>query len=223
MAEMALGYGSEFQLLRYLGHHREYLNIQIEKVIGEGPIEWLDYPVDLNRDSLDGEHKGIECFKNLQNYEEIEQKWKVFWPQRGNCPNWDGIFIQNDIWYFVEAKAHLKEANNKCGATSENSIEIITKAFEETCGDKNLATKWLTSNCYQLCNRLAFLHFCTKVGIKAKLLYINFINGYRINPKITVETSDNWMYKWNEEYEELKLSEVLKANIHHVFIDCEKG
>ena len=26
MAEMGLGYGSEFQLMRFLGHHRDYLN-----------------------------------------------------------------------------------------------------------------------------------------------------------------------------------------------------
>ncbi len=223
MAEMALGYGSEFQLLRYLGHHRTYLNTQIQKEIGEGPIEWIDYPLDLNRDSLDGEHKGIECFKNLHNYDEIENKWKTFWPQSGNCQNWDGVFTQNGTWYFVEAKAHLKEANNKCGAISEKSISIIKKAFEETCGDKKIAEEWLSSNCYQLANRLAFIHFCTKVDIKAKLLYINFVNGYRINPRITVKKNDDWKSKWNEEYEKLKLTEKLKANIHHVFIDCEKA
>ena len=33
MAEMALGYGSEFQLLRYLGHHRSYLNQKIREVM----------------------------------------------------------------------------------------------------------------------------------------------------------------------------------------------
>lgn len=50
MAEMAIGYGSEYQLLRYLGHHRNFLNGEINKVIGSGGIEWLDYPVDFNRD-----------------------------------------------------------------------------------------------------------------------------------------------------------------------------
>ena len=224
MAEMALGYGSEFQLLRYLGHHRESLNTQIQNVIGEGSIKWLDYPIDLMRDSLDGEHKGIECFKNLPNYNYnvIEQKWKEFWPQRGNCHNWDGIFIQNDIWYFVEAKANLEEANQRCNATSEKSIKIIRKAFEQTCGDINLAQEWQKSDCYQLANRLAFIHFCTTVGIKAKLLYINFIKGYRINPKQNVESTNDWKKKWEDEYKVLKLSKDLEANIHHVYIDCEK-
>ena len=33
MAEMALGYGSEYQLFRFLGHHRNFLNKEIAKVI----------------------------------------------------------------------------------------------------------------------------------------------------------------------------------------------
>ena len=66
MAEMALGYGSEFQLLRYLGHHRSYLNQKIREVIGEGEISWLDFPVDLKRDSNDGEWKTIECFSEME-------------------------------------------------------------------------------------------------------------------------------------------------------------
>lgn len=32
MAEMALGYGSEYQLLRFLGHHRNLLNNEISKI-----------------------------------------------------------------------------------------------------------------------------------------------------------------------------------------------
>ena len=34
MAEMALGYGSEYQLLRFLGHHRIELDKEIKKVLG---------------------------------------------------------------------------------------------------------------------------------------------------------------------------------------------
>lgn len=87
MAEMKIGYGSEYQLLRYLGHHRKFLYEEITKVIGSGEIDWLDYPNDLNRDSRDGELKGIECFRKLINFDEIEKQWKVFWPQSGNAHN----------------------------------------------------------------------------------------------------------------------------------------
>ncbi len=223
MAEMKIGYGSEYQLLRYLGHHRHYLFDEIRKVIGDGEIEWLDYPIDLQRDSCDGELKGIECFNTLPNFVEIEKKWTNFWPQRGNAHNWDGIFIQKGIWYFVEAKAHLEEAKQKCSAENPNSIEKIDKAFEKTCGNKDRAIKWRKSNCYQLANRLAFIHFCKEMGISAKLLYISFINGYESNPSKNVICSNDWDKKWKEEYKELYLTEELKSNIYHVYIDCHKG
>lgn len=222
MAEMKIGYGSEYQLLRYLGHHRKFLYEEITKVVGVGEIDWLDYPNDLNRDSRDGELKGIECFRKLINFDEIEKQWKVFWPQSGNAHNWDGIFIQNGIWYFVEAKANLKEANQKCSAESKESIEIITQAFEETCGCRKLAEEWQSSNCYQLANRLAFIHFCKKVGIKAKLLYISFINGYDFNPQKNVDNKLAWENKWNEEYKTLRLTDDLKSNIVNIYIDCHK-
>ena len=52
MAEMALGYGSEYQLLRYLGHHRMFLDYQIKTAIcNDLPIYWYDYPNDFQRDS----------------------------------------------------------------------------------------------------------------------------------------------------------------------------
>ena len=222
MAEIKIGYGSEYQLLRYLGHHRNYFFDEIRKVIGDGEIEWLDYPNDLKRDSRDGELKGIECFEKLSNYKTIKDEWCRFWPQSGNAHNWDGIFIQNGVWYFVEAKANLEEANQECKAKSKDSIETIQLAFEETCGNRQLAEVWQLSDCYQLANRLAFIHFCSKVGIEAKLVYVSFINGYDSNLLRNVEKKEIWEKKWQEEYESLQLTETLTSNIFHVFIDCHK-
>ncbi|MBR5982655.1 MAG: hypothetical protein IK025_02895 [Bacteroidales bacterium] len=142
-----------------------------------------------------------------------------YWPQTGNSHNWDGIFIHNGIWYFVEAKAHLEEANQKCSAKSEKSIETIINAFQDTCGE-SLAEEWQKSNCYQLANRLAFINFCNKVGIDAKLLYINFVNGYDVNGKKNVDNFEKWKRKWQEEYNNLQISEELKKSIYNVYIDC---
>lgn len=224
MAEMALGYGSEYQLLRYLGHHRNYLYQKICEEIGAGEISWLDYPVDLKRDSLDGEWKTIDCFSEEDNYAEIKAAWREFWPTGGNGHNWDGIFKHNGTWYFVEAKAHLEEANQECGATSNASINMITKAFAETCGNVDLAKKWIGSKCYQLANRLAFMHFCKQQGIPAKLLYISFLNGYEINQKKNVSETEfsKWDKKWQEEMKELELSDELKQYIKMVTIDCHQ-
>ncbi|MCQ2260877.1 MAG: hypothetical protein MJZ77_05770 [Bacteroidales bacterium] len=222
MAEMALGYGSEFQLLRYLGHHRSYLNQKIREVIGEGEISWLDFPVDLKRDSNDGEWKTIECFSEMENFAEIKTKWGRFWPTSGNAHNWDGIFKHNDTWYFVEAKAHLEEANQECEADSLTSIEMITRAFSKTCGSDELAEKWIKSKCYQLANRLAFMHFCKEQGIPAKLLYISFLNGYEKYPKENVTDSSKWDRTWEKEMNTLQLSDELRQYIKMVTIDCHQ-
>ena len=224
MAEMAIGYGSEFQLLRYLGHHRKYLNEQILKVLKvKDEIEWFDYPVNPERDSMDGEFKGIECFKDMKNYIDIKTEWKNYWPQTGNSQNWDGIFKIGNKFFFVEAKAHVDESHQKCGA-GEKSKEIIKKAFAETCGNVDVAAEWLSSNCYQLANRLAFLNFCNKFGIKAELVYICFYNGYRVNPKKDLSPKDKkWEVTMENNFETLKLTEKLKEKIHVVYIDCLEG
>ena len=209
MAEMAIGYGSEYQLLRYLGHHRNYFFDMIKKSTKQDEdIVWLDYPVALQRLSMDGELKGIECFAKDKsvNFEDLCLKWKEYWPATGNSQNWDGIFLQGNTWYFVEAKAHLDEANQYCSATT-NSEE--------------LAEKWLKSNCYQLANRLSFIRFCKDNNIKAKLCYVNFINGYRSSNNVKCE--NYWKLKWEEEYNTLELTEELKQDIVQVYIDCEKA
>ena len=224
MAEMAIGYGSEYQLLRYLGHHRRFLFQKIKDVIHtQEEIEWIDYPVDENRLSMDGELKDVECFKLLPCYKSICEAWKMFWPQSGNSQNWDGIFKVGNTWYFVEAKAHLDEAFQNCGAKNTDSRKKIINAFEMTCGNKDLAKKWIESNSYQLANRMAFLHFCKENGIDAKLCYISFLNGFKKTPRLNVENASDWEKIWNEEYHNLQLTEEQKKNIFHVYIDCSKG
>ena len=224
MAEMAIGYGSEYQLLRYLGHHRRFLFQNIKDVIHtQEEIEWIDYPVDEKRLSMDGELKGVECFKLLPCYKSICEAWKMFWPQRGNSHNWDGIFKVGNTWYFVEAKAHLDEAFQNCGAKNTDSRKKIINAFEMTCGNKDLAKKWIESNSYQLANRMAFLYFCKENGIDAKLCYISFLNGFKKTPRLNVENASDWEKIWNEEYHNLQLTEEQKKNIFHVYIDCSKG
>ena len=221
---MGLGYGSEFQLMRFLGHHRNYLNRIIQNALNnEGAIEWLDFPVNENRCSGDGEWTGIRCFKeSLDNYNDIEEKWKKFWPQTGSSMNWDGVFKIGDIWFFVEAKAHREESFQKCGAGSVSSIEQIKKSLQDTQQwfKSTSSTNWIDSNCYQLANRLAFLYFCNLCGIKAKLIYIGFVNGYR-RKKDEVLSADEWMKIWEEEMESLGLDiKEMSPYISFVHPDC---
>lgn len=225
MAEMGLGYGSEYQLMRFLGHHREELDGLIQNATGQfGDIHWRDFPYDDERLSGDGEWKGIDCFKKLKNYSEIEASWKQFWPQKGTAMNWDGIFTIGDTWFFVEAKAHESESYQKCTASSDKSKAVINKAFEKTIEwlEASPKTKWVDTNCYQLANRLAFLYFCHECGIKSRLVYIGFIKGFR-RKKDEVQLVERWMDIWKEELNTLGLDiQKMSPFISFIHPDCEK-
>lgn len=222
---MGLGYGSEYPLMRFLGHHREELDILIQNATGQfGDVRWLDFPYDDERISGDGEWKGIECFKRLNNYADIEAFWKQFWPQRGTAMNWDGVFTINDTWFFVEAKAHEEESYQKCSASSEASKAIINESFRKTIDwlHAKPQTKWIDSNCYQLANRLAFLYFCHQCGIKSRLIYIGFVKGFR-RKKDEMQTADDWMNVWKEELATLGLNiQSIAQYISFIHPVCEK-
>ena len=229
MADMGLGYGSEFQLLRFLGHHRNELDSLIKNEIGtEEPIEWKDFPHDESRISGDGEWKGIDVFQHFlakDKYNDIKKKWKEYWPQSGTAMSWDGVFRIGDIWYFVEAKAHKEESYQKCKSISEESKNTIRSAFKDTqlWLGVNEEKKWIDTNCYQLANRLAFLYFCEqKCGIKAKLIYIGFINGYR-RKKDEIHSSEEWMEIWKNELSSLGLDieNIQNKYIFFVHPECE--
>ena len=223
---MGLGYGSEFQLMRFLGHHREYLNSLIrDQAKIDGPIEWKDYPADDTNLSGDREYVGIECFKELENYAVIKHNWKKFWPGQGNSMNWDGIFTSGDEWFFVEAKAHKSESFQKCTASSKESRDTISRAFKSTQEEllkiENIESDWITTNCYQLANRLAFIHFCRDNNIKARLIYIGFIKGFR-RKQDEVQSAKEWMDIWTEELNTLGLNmEIVSPYLSFVHPDCE--
>jgi hypothetical protein len=231
MAEMGLGYGSEYQLLRFLGHHRNELNniILENKDIGVSSdyhIEWLDYPKDKSRKSLDGEYMGIDFFPpEIKN--RISNEWKNYWPGRG--PNWDGIiqcspFDRNsgmeDIWIIVEAKAHLKELKSPCKAEDKKSIEKIDRAFVSTQNRFHIVAKnsWMKEY-YQFANRLAFVNFLLNCGIQCSLLNIYFINGWPNKPQ-NVTTSDIWKKAIRDEYSYLNINDNAKKYISEIFVKC---
>jgi hypothetical protein len=241
MAEMGLGYGSEFQLLRFLGHHRHELerlilrdtNINSEL---DYDMDWLDFPKNNKRNSLDGEHTGIEFLDdNLK--KEISGKWKAYWPQTGNAPNWDAIIYCSPIvpdanlkdkWVIVEAKANLEELETDSGA-GDVSKNIIDKAFDSTKQRFEIVSQnnWFEKY-YQLANRLAFINFMLENGIETSLLNIYFINGYvkrdfatnEILEDKSVKNIFEWRKKIDEEYAYLGINDNAKKYISEIFVDC---
>lgn len=221
---MALGYGSEYQLLRYLGHHRNFLDSKIKEATkSDSPIEWMDYPVDNSRDSHDGEWTDINFLKHLPQFDfgQISKEWDEFWPKRGQ--SWDGIFLQDGVVYVVEAKAHTKEMEQKSSATSEESIKKIKRAFKDVNDDQSKVDLWYNSKHYQLANRIAFVHFLEKkCGIKAKICYLFFLNGYLIDGNKNVTDEIVFKQAFEDECNALQLTNKEKGYIVPVVIDAKE-
>lgn len=231
---MGLGYGSEFQLLRALGHHRNAFLKIIKNAIGtDREIEWLDYPKDETRLSLDGEYCDIACFEKEPFYKDLLAKWPEFWPVRGsNAQNWDGIFKVGEKWYFVEAKAHTGEMKSSHKISAKSKV-IISKSLDATAkwldAEKD-GEYWACSPYYQFANRLAFCHFLRENGIDAYIVNVFFMNGYekpfksRTNSHIESKSATSeheWKKAIESELDNLGLREESILGItYNVIVDC---
>jgi hypothetical protein len=101
----------------------------------------------------------------------------TFWPQRG--PVWDGLgkSSRGDI-ILVEAKAHTKEADSPCQASSPQSLALIKRSLADTAEYFGAASaeNWLQED-YQYANRLAHLYFLWQLNkISTWLVFMYFVN-----------------------------------------------
>lgn len=187
MAQIGYGYGSEFQLMRFLGHHRNLLNREIKKQIGvEGDIHWLDFAFNSNANCVSGDEeiKGLSFLKDVpfvsnKQYKAAESAYCMYdINKQATWQHWDAIFTMNDTVYLVEAKAHVEELcsdNKNHGGASENEIKRFMK---EQLPEIRVTDEWIKKY-YQLSNRLAMTALLNNNGIKTKILYLFFENGYR--------------------------------------------
>ena len=235
MAEMGLGYGSEFQLLRFLGHHRKELNEKIkESTRLKGDLYWLDFPKNTVPLSLDGEFEGINFLKEYiskSDYDNLSVKWRNYWSMKGRQPSWDGIILHKNNseteWVIVEAKAHINELKS---VTKSSSNEQIIEAFKSAQSRFEIASNNWFGDYYQLANRLAFINFLLDNKLNASILYIYFLNGYEKyeiinNQKVFIESKsvgkqNEWEKSIEEEYAVLGINGKAKEYISSVFIDC---
>ena len=111
MSKTDKDHGSEWHLRRYLAEPSSQLSEAVLRSIQQpGKVEWK---------RLEGrEWKGMNFLG-----EDVIQKWKTFWPQRGNPPNWDAIARLDtqgrSEWLLFEAKAnHPEFCSPPCGAVS---------------------------------------------------------------------------------------------------------
>jgi hypothetical protein len=188
MAHIGDGYGSEWHLLRFLGRHRDHLSAAVLAKTGGDAVHWLDFGFDPEGGQPDEEHKGLGFLLcpptvGLTGDAALADQWAAFWPQTGNPPNWDavGLLRHGDVseWLLVEAKAHIGEMQQSCGAgeQSRRQIEAALAQTREALGVTGSAP-W-TDGYYQHANRLAVLWFLLSHSVPARLLFIYFTGDQR--------------------------------------------
>lgn len=242
MAQIGYGYGSEWQLLRFLGHHRDALNNAISEQTGiKGDFHWLDFGFADWTKSISGDEeiKGIsflkELIKNDALYQKIETEYKSY--EIGNIDNWqswDAILVVNnkvnnkDI-YLIEAKAHIRELSSGKENHGGESIEVILQYMKEQLPEFPVEEEWMREY-YQLANRLATTALLNKhlnkEGITVKTMGIYFVNGYdkRFFSKENKDASEEeFQDAIAKELETLNLKDKDLSNLltKPVFIDCK--
>lgn len=240
MAQIGYGYGSEWQLLRMLGHHRVYFFHELKKQLGlssDSEIHWLDYGFDNNNMiSGDKEYKKREFFEAIPEIFTPEVMAEFGKDDFGKIlnQNWDGIFWIDKTVYLVEAKAHTEEIESDCEATSKTSISKIDSCFEKTRKSFNISsTNDWKKKYYQMANRIAFLYLLKKHNIEARLVNIYFVDGYE--KKVVPPDSDkfriiknknasieDWKKAIKEEEDYLGISNLINdKKIFSVFVNCK--
>ena len=225
MAQIGYGYGSEFQLLRYLGHHRNVLEEKLREAIGisDGDFYWFNFDF-ADREKIisgDSEMCGLSFLeKKIPNISNVCNEVKKYPWAFDRWQYWDAVFMLDKVLYFVEAKAHkdeLKSGNKKHGGTHSKEILKFMKEQFKCANDK-----WL-KDYYQFANRLSTISLLNSKGITCKLVNIYFIDGYYdrergINKDTTEET---FRKEINQELDELGLAPEEKAVYAlDVFIDA---
>ena len=190
MAQTGLGYGSEFQLLRFMGRHRHELERTIidalqekQQTINDKNFDWLDFEYsDVNKVITgDRELYGLSFLEKKIDkglYDKITSALQKAGSFISNWQHWDAVFVLDDCFYFVEAKAYPGElySTNDHGGSSKKEILNFMRENMKPYGievDKN----WLDSY-YQFANRISMMAFLNQNGLNAKAIYIYFENGY---------------------------------------------
>lgn len=190
MAQMGLGYGSEFQLLRFMGRHRHELERTIidalqekQQTINDKNFDWLDFEYsDVNKVITgDRELYGLSFLEKKIDkglYDKITSALQKAGSFISNWQHWDAVFVLDDCFYFVEAKAYTGElySTNDHGGSSKKEILNFMRENMQPYGievDEN----WLDSY-YQFANRISMMAFLNQNGLNAKAIYIYFENGY---------------------------------------------
>jgi hypothetical protein len=167
-------FGSAAHLHYYLKCRKDDLNKAIQEQINHHEeIRWI-----LN-ESVGKERAGLGFLSKIlgdEKTDEIIHRFNGYGINKPeNWQHWDAIFTIGDTVYLLEAKARLNESNkNENGGSSKNAI---INFFKDQFPDKNVES-WL-GKYYQLANRLSMAVMLNRCGIKTKVVYLFFENGFK--------------------------------------------
>lgn len=195
MGKRGEGYGSEDHFLRYRAERPEELNAAILTALGGGNdcrLAWI-YPRGIPDEP---EPEGLDF---LSNDEEVQARWKAYWPQRGRAQTWDGIATLDHgaghEWLLIEAKANTVEfVTPPCGASKEGGRAQIEKTLNRLKAHLGVHRHfpWLGTY-YQYANRLAVLHFLNDLSaIPTRLFHVYFLGDRFPDGRECPSTEAEW-------------------------------
>ena len=227
MGKMALGYGSEFHLLRWIGRHRNEFDSRIKSLLNIDNVCWLDFEFASGKAIPDKEIIGLNFLDKEKNKSAISL-WKEEWPQTGNSMNWDLVgFSENNnekTWILIEAKAHLNELKQDCGA-SEESLKKIKQALTKSVKNQKIKVidnnPW-TKQYYKLANRIYILDFLQRNNIKAKLVNIYFVGDLDSKSRRSPQNIEEWKTKLAEMKKYLNIEDLTTLEIKDLYLEIDK-
>lgn len=226
---MALGYGSEFHLLRWTGRHRSEFDRRIMKILNVDNITWLDFEFSGDKNSPDRELVGLSFLKNEPNYNSILTTWKKEWPQSGNSMNWDlvGFTTENETktWILIEAKAHIGELDQACGAISAESIKKIERVLDTAASNNGiqiLVDNLWTKKYYQLANRIYVLDLLKRSLINAKLINIYFVGDKISTNRKSPQNEQSWQPEVDKMKRYLNIEEQSAIDVLDLYLNIHK-
>lgn len=228
MGQMALGYGSEFHLLRWLGRHRNEFDKRVKQLLNTDNITWLDFNFDEGKSIPDKELTGLS-FLDKTISEPVFSTWIDEWPQSGNVMNWDlvGFTMINNTktWILIEAKAHKGELSQPCKATSDKSKKMISDALKNAAQNYGIESNlnWINKY-YQLSNRIYILDLLKRFDINAKLINIYFVGDWISKSRQSPQSIVDWSYLLNTMKTDMNMTAELQTSIgfFDLFLDVDK-
>ena len=222
-AAIGNGYGSECNLLRYLGRHRSRLDAAIMKTIPNvSSVRWVDFHFDPTCNWKDAERTALD-FLDADHPARVAWTWA--WPHRGTPITWDAVGAvkvgEQWEWLLIESKAHLDELSSSCGARETHGRPLIREALnrvKKALGvDEN--HDWLDGN-YQHCNRIAVLHHLVTHAAPAHMLWIYFTGDWGNSRRTCPIDELGWREALAQQAESVGLPEkhLLSSRLHTLFL-----